>query len=165
MSRRIKILFVSSSFTLFIYLLRRYRRYLLRKIRQTSVTQESLINIPSSSLSSSGISVNKRFLNQLLVIIRIFNPRFGSDAFFLLITHVTTLISRTFLSIYIARLEGAIVKSLVQRNLRDFIRTICIFLTVAVPSSFINSLIRYTESKLANNNIGFIVAIHIDDCY
>ncbi|CAF1062041.1 unnamed protein product [Adineta steineri] len=149
MSRRIKILFVSSSFTLFIYLLRRYRRYLLRKIRQTSVTQESLINIPSSSSSSSGISVNKRFLNQLLVIIRIFNPRFGSDAFFLLITHVTTLISRTFLSIYIARLEGAIVKSLVQRNLRDFIRTICIFLTVAVPSSFINSLIRYTESKLA----------------
>jgi ABC-type uncharacterized transport system fused permease/ATPase subunit len=53
------------------------------------------------------------------------------------------------ISIYIARLDGAIVKSLVQRNPRDFIRTICIFLTVAIPASFINSFIRFAESKLA----------------
>jgi ABC-type uncharacterized transport system fused permease/ATPase subunit len=139
-SRRTKILLLSSSFALIIYFLRRYRRYLILKKRCTQ--QQSVSN-------NSPISVNKRFLNQLLVIIRILIPRLRSDSFILLVTHLTTLISRTFLSIYIARLDGAIVKSLVQRNPRDFIRTISIFLLVSIPASFINSLIRFVESKLA----------------
>jgi ABC-type uncharacterized transport system fused permease/ATPase subunit len=37
----------------------------------------------------------------------------------------------------------------VQRNARDFIRAISIFVGVAIPASFINSLIRFAESKLA----------------
>jgi ABC-type uncharacterized transport system fused permease/ATPase subunit len=139
-TRRTKILLLSSSFALIVYLLRRYRRYLILKNRQTvSVVQQE----------SSPISVNKRFYNQLRLIIRILIPRLRSDSFLLLLTHLITLISRTFLSIYIARLDGAIVKSLVQRNPRDFIRTISIFLTVAIPASFINSFIRFAESKLA----------------
>jgi len=141
-SRQTKILLLSSSFALIIYFLRRYRRYLILKKRCNPQQQQSVIN-------SLPISVNKRFLNQLLVIIRILIPHLRSDSFILLITHLTTLISRTFLSIYIARLDGAIVKSLVQRNPRDFIRTISIFLLVAIPASFINSLIRFAESKLA----------------
>ena len=129
-SRRTKILLLSSSCALIAYLL---RRYLLLKKRRT--------------LSST--SVNKRFYNQLGVIIRILIPRLRSDSFVLLVTHISTLITRTFLSIYIARLDGAIVKSLVQRKPRDFIRTLCIFLIVTIPASFINSLIRFAESKLA----------------
>jgi len=140
-SRQTKILLLSSSFALIIYFLRRYRRYLILK-KRCNQQQQSVTN-------SSPISVNKRFLNQLLVIIRILIPRLRSDSFILLVTHLTTLISRTFLSIYIARLDGAIVKSLVQRNPRDFIRTISIFLLVSIPASFINSLIRFAESKLA----------------
>jgi len=140
-SHRAKILLLSSSFALIVYLLRRYRRYLILKKRHVR-QQESVI-------ISSPISVNKRFFNQLLVIIRILIPRLHSDSFLLLITHLITLISRTFLSIYIARLDGAIVKSLVQRKPRDFIRTISIFFIVAIPASFINSLIRFAESKLA----------------
>jgi len=139
-TRRTKILLLSSSFALIVYLVRRYRRYLILKNRPTvSIAQQE----------SSLISVNKRFYNQLRRIIRILIPRLRSDSFLLLLTHLITLISRTFLSIYIARLDGAIVKSLVQRHPRDFIRTICIFLTVAIPASFINSFIRFAESKLA----------------
>jgi len=135
-SHRTKILLLSSSIALIIYLLRRYRRYLILKKRR-------IVH------NNSPISVNKQFFNQLLVIIRILIPRLRSDSFALLITHLTTLVSRTFLSIYIAHLDGAIVKSLVQRKPRDFIRTISIFLIVAIPASFINSLIRFAESKLA----------------
>ncbi|CAF3025200.1 unnamed protein product [Rotaria sp. Silwood2] len=149
-SRRTKILFFSSSFALIIYLLRRYRRYLIlnKHFKLAQPQKESIPNILSSS-SSSLISINKRFFNQLLVIIRILIPRLRSDTFILLITHLTTLITRTFLSIYIARLDGTIVKSLVQRSSRKLIRTITIFLIVAIPASFINSLIKYAESKLA----------------
>lgn len=62
---------------------------------------------------------------------------------------MTTLITRTFLSIYLAHIDGAVVKSLVQRSPRDFLRAISIFLAVAVPSSFVNSFIRFAENKLA----------------
>ncbi|CAF4060684.1 unnamed protein product, partial [Rotaria sordida] len=143
-----KILLFSSSFASIIYLLRRYRRYLVLKenCKFIESQQESITNISSSS---SLIAIHKRFFNQLLVIIRILIPRLRSDSFILLITHLTTLITRTFLSIYIARLDGAIVKSLVQRNSHKLIRTIIIFLIVAIPASFINSLIKYAESKLA----------------
>ncbi|CAF1993907.1 unnamed protein product [Rotaria magnacalcarata] len=146
-SRRTKIFIFSSSFALIIYLIRRYRRYLRLK-KSFKLVQSQKTSLMSITLPSS-IGINKRFFNQLLVIIKILIPRLRSDSFVLFITHLTALISRTFLSVYIARLDGAIVKSLVQRNPRDFIRTISIFLTVAIPASFINSFIKFAESKLA----------------
>ncbi|CAM4909282.1 unnamed protein product [Rotaria socialis] len=146
-SRRTKIFIFSSSFALIIYLIRRYRRYLRLK-KFFKLVQSQKKSLMSITLSSS-IGINKRFFNQLLVIIKILIPRLRSDSFVLFVTHLTALISRTFLSVYIARLDGAIVKSLVQRNPRDFIRTISIFLTVAIPASFINSFIKFAESKLA----------------
>lgn len=148
-SRRTKILLVSSSFTVIVYLLRRYRRYVVVKknFQLLRLERKPCTNPPLSLPSST--SVNKRFFNQLLVIVRILIPRLRSDTLFLLLTHLITLISRTFLSIYIARLDGAIVKSLVQRNPREFFRTISSFLLVSIPASFINSLIKFAESKLA----------------
>ncbi|CAM4802882.1 unnamed protein product [Rotaria magnacalcarata] len=146
-SRRTKIFIFSSSFALIIYLIRRYRRYLRLK-KSFKLVQSQKTSLMSITLLSS-IGINKQFFNQLLVIIKILIPRLRSDSFVLFITHLTALISRTFLSVYIARLDGAIVKSLVQRNPRDFIRTISIFLTVAIPASFINSFIKFAESKLA----------------
>lgn len=124
-SRRFRILLVSSSFAVIVYLLRRRSRSKVQPLNRNP------------------------FLRQLIPILRILVPRIRSDSFLLLVTHLSTLISRTFLSIYIARLDGAIVKSLVRRNPKDFIRNICLFLAVAVPGSFINSFIRYAESKLA----------------
>ncbi|CAF2448006.1 unnamed protein product [Rotaria sp. Silwood2] len=147
--RQLKIALFSSSFALIVYLVRRYRRYLILKKRQSLATpreEPSTNAIPSSSIRKT---INKQFLHQLRVLVGILIPRLRSDSFFLLIAHLTTLITRTFLSIYIAHLDGAIVKSLVQRNPRDFLRTISIFLVFAVPASFINSAIRFAESKLA----------------
>ncbi|UJR08556.1 hypothetical protein I4U23_012817 [Adineta vaga] len=132
MSRRTKVLFFSSACALIIYLLRRYRRYLIlkRKLQRSD-------------------SANKRFYHQLLRLLPILIPRLRSDSCALLAIYLTTLVSRTFLSISIAHIDGSIVKSLVQRNHRDFLRTIGIFLLVSIPASFINSFIRFVESKLA----------------
>jgi len=148
-SRRAKILLLSSSFALITYLIRRYRRYLILKKRRSLTVQreETPTNvIPSSSIRKT---LNKQFFHQIRELIRILVPNFRSDSFLLLVIHLTTLITRTFLSIYIAHLDGAIVKSLVERNARNFLRAISIFIGVAVPASFINSLIRFAESKLA----------------
>jgi ABC-type uncharacterized transport system fused permease/ATPase subunit len=148
-SRRAKALLLSSSFALIAYLIRRYRRYLLLKKRRslTAPREQPTTNItPPSPIRKA---LNKQFFHQLRVLIRILIPSLRSDSCLLLITHLTTLLTRTFLTIYIAHLDGAIVKSLVQRNARDFMRAISIFVAVAIPASFINSLIRFAESKLA----------------
>ncbi|CAF1143420.1 unnamed protein product, partial [Didymodactylos carnosus] len=144
-SRRSRLLVLCSSLGVFYYLLRKYRRYLILKRRRyisppTTSNKEQTKIIPS---------INKRFLEQLRVLLKILFPKFATESSFLLLLHTITLLSRTFLSIFIARLDGAIVKSLVQRNANDFIRTLAIFLAVAIPASFINSLIRFAESKLA----------------
>ena len=150
-SRRAKLLLLSSSFALVAYFLRRHRRHLLLKRRRLLITvpepETSLAVDPSTSVPKKN-TINKQFFHQLRVLVRILVPGFRSDSFLLLVTHLTTLLTRTFLSVYIAHLDGAIVKSLVQRNPRDFLRSICIFLAVAVPASFINSFIRFAESKL-----------------
>ncbi|CAF0803898.1 unnamed protein product [Adineta ricciae] len=137
MSRRVKLVLFSSTCAIIIYVLRRYYRYVILR-RKSRIT-----NTPAT------LSVNQRFYHQLCRLLPILIPRVRSDSFALLAIHLTTLMSRTFLSISIAHLDGAIVKSLVQRNHRDFLRTICIFLLVSVPASFINSFIRFIESKLA----------------
>lgn len=138
MSRRTKILLFSSAFAAIIYVLRRYRRYVLLK--------RTRLALPPPS---TPVRLQKRFVHQLLRLLPVLVPRLRSDSCALLIVHLTTLVSRTFLSICIAHIDGAIVKSLVQRNHRDFLRAIGIFLVVSVPASFINSLIRFIESKLA----------------
>ena len=152
-SRRTKILLLSSSFALLTYLIRRYRRYLLLKKRRSLTTRREEISttISPSLPSSTSIRkvINKQFFHQIRVLLKILIPSVRSDSFVLLVTHLTTLITRTFLSIYIAHLDGSIVKSLVQRNAPNFLRAISIFIAVAIPASFINSLIRFAEAKLA----------------
>lgn len=144
-SRRAKILLLSSSFALIVYIIRRYRRYVILKKRRALQSQET----SSSTTVSTQKALNKQFFHQIREILKILIPSIRSDSFLILITHLTTLITRTFLSIYIAHLDGAIVKSLVQRNPRDFLRNISYFIAVAIPASFINSFIRFAESKLA----------------
>lgn len=149
-SRRAKILLFSSSFAVVAYLIRRYRRSaLLKKRRALVIPQEPRTTDASPPASTIRNALNKRFYHQIRSLVRILIPTVKCDSFALLILHLTTLITRTFLSIYIAHLDGAIVKSLVQRNPRNFFRAIFTFVGVAVPASFINSSIRFIESKLS----------------
>lgn len=55
---------------------------------------------------------------------------------------------RTFLSIYVAALEGRIIKAIVQRDVQKFVLQMSKWLLVAVPATFINSMIRFFESYL-----------------
>lgn len=144
-ARRTKVLLVSSSFAIVVYLIRRYRRHASQRKNKSSAT----IEIERRAEIKKKFALNRQFLHQLKIILKIIFPRLRSNTVFLLFTHLGSLLIRTFLSIYIAHIDGAIVKSLVQRNPYEFVRSIATFLSVAIPASFINSFIRFAESKLA----------------
>lgn len=61
----------------------------------------------------------------------------------LLSLHTLVLVIRTFLSIYVAKLEGRMVKHIVRKDVTTFIWLLVTWFGVAVPATFINSLIRW----------------------
>ncbi|XP_028044341.1 ATP-binding cassette sub-family D member 2 [Bombyx mandarina] len=93
--------------------------------------------------------LNLEFLRQLISLARIMVPGFRSHEVALLTAHTLCLFSRTFLSIYVASLEGSIVKHIVQKDMRSFSSLLMQWFGIAIPATFINSMIRYLESRLA----------------
>ncbi|XP_074554797.1 ATP-binding cassette, sub-family D (ALD), member 2 [Halichoeres trimaculatus] len=93
--------------------------------------------------------VNAEFFKQILELVKILFPKLVSKELGLLSLHSVALISRTFLSIYVASLDGKIVKTIVEKKPKRFIIQLMKWLLIAIPATFVNSAIRYLECKLA----------------
>lgn len=89
-----------------------------------------------------------KFLRQLLALIKIMVPGVFSKEAGIIGVHSIILVCRTFLSIYVAGLEGRIVKAIVQKDVTKFSFQLMKWILVALPATFINSMIRYFESIL-----------------
>ncbi|CEM12692.1 unnamed protein product [Vitrella brassicaformis CCMP3155] len=93
--------------------------------------------------------VDALFVRRLLGLVKIVIPGIACREVRLLVLLCAFLVARTFMSIWIAALNGKIVKAIVQRNLRLFIRRIGTLAAYAVPASFINSYIDYLGKDVA----------------
>ncbi|KAG1649678.1 ATP-binding cassette sub-family D member 2 [Nymphon striatum] len=116
-----------------------------------NVSTNSSFTITSSAKTgkSSKPSVDKQFLDDFVKLLKIIVPGIYSYEVGLLSVHSLTLISRTFLTIYVASLEGKVVKYIVRKELRKFVLTMIKWLLLAIPATFVNSSIRFLESQLS----------------
>lgn len=136
---------------------RKHSKVIKQQIKQAEkflaqATQErkkSEQHLSFSQLEERRIGLNLEFLFKLKRLLHIMIPRIWSREIGILGVHTACLISRTFLSIYVAAIEGSIVKFIVRRDLRQFIIGLMKWFSIAIPATFINSMIRYLENKLA----------------
>ncbi|KAL1130439.1 hypothetical protein AAG570_011687 [Ranatra chinensis] len=92
---------------------------------------------------------DRQFLAQLMRLVRLLVPGLWTKEVALLAVHTLALVTRTFMSIYVATMEGRMVKYIVRKDVRSFSMMLIKWLGVALPATFLNSLIRYLESKIA----------------
>lgn len=121
----------------------------LAQATQERKKSEQVGNLSFTQLEERRIGLNLEFLLKLKRLLHIMIPRLWCREIGILGVHTVCLISRTFLSIYVASVEGSIVKFIVRRDLRQFIVGLMKWFSIAIPATFINSMIRYLENKLA----------------
>ncbi|KAI1621124.1 ATP-binding cassette, subfamily D, member 2 [Exophiala viscosa] len=93
--------------------------------------------------------LNLAFLHQFLSLLNIMIPRFRSKETALLMSHGVFLILRTYLSLVVARLDGAIVRDLVAGNGKSFMFGILRWLSIGTLASYTNAMIKFLQSKIS----------------
>jgi len=109
--------------------------------------KEGKMKLIERKLQQPGLNLD--FILQLRKLIEIMIPSLVCRETGLLAVHTLCLISRTFLSIYVAAMEGAIVKYIVRKDVKNFGWMLLKWFGIAIPATFINSMIRFLENKLA----------------
>ena len=137
-----KIVCITAAVTLVAY-------YGTRAMRKRDPNSKSKLPVATTDKRGKQIHVNREFLRQLRQLIKILIPGIWTKEFLILCLHTVSLVCRTFLSVYVAQLDGTIVRTIVQKDVKGFIFQLSLWLGIAVPATFVNSLIRFLESQLA----------------
>lgn len=114
-------------------------------------TQVSLVqpSKPKNGIKALVPGFDKEFIKRLYFLLKIMIPEKFCYETFLLAVHTGALTLRTLMSIRVANMEGHIVKYIVQKDVKNFSLMLLKWLAFAIPATFINSMIRYLECKLA----------------
>lgn len=97
------------------------------------------------------VELNREFFRALLRLLKIVVPGWRSKEARLLISHSFFLVVRTLISVKVASMDGAIVKSLVKGNGKEFLKSIVWWMIIAVPATFTNSMVGSTVLRRAES--------------
>ncbi|XP_045612053.1 ATP-binding cassette sub-family D member 2 isoform X1 [Procambarus clarkii] len=123
----------------------------IRELCRSQATEAEIEAIKTKDMykSKKGPTVNREFIVQLKKLLRVIIPGVWSKSAVILLLHTMTLVTRTFLSIYVAQLEGRVVKYIVRKDVVKFSLMMTKWISIAIPATLVNSLIRFLESHLA----------------
>jgi ATP-binding cassette, subfamily D (ALD), member 2 len=139
-----RFLIKSGIFLALAFMIVKIYKKLLRLLTATNKTKQNKIEQAKSNTPS----LNAQFFKEFLYLLKIMFPKLISVQTGLLGLHTMVLIFRTFLSIYVAQLEGSLVKNIVQKDFYQFSKYLLYWLLIALPATTSNSLIKYLETKL-----------------
>ncbi|KAI5833092.1 hypothetical protein K523DRAFT_343601 [Schizophyllum commune Tattone D] len=95
-------------------------------------------------------NINGAFLRQLRAIVfRIAMPSLRSKEALITFMHSFFLLMRTYLSVLVAKLDGAIVRDLIRGDGNGFLKGLGLWFLLAVPSTYTNTMLRHLQSKLS----------------
>lgn len=86
-------------------------------------------------------NVDKTFMRQLFALMRVTFPNWRSKEVATLCLHSFFLVLRTILSLYVARLDGRIVRDIVSADGAGFLKGLGWWFVLAVPSTYTNSMV------------------------
>lgn len=95
--------------------------------------------------------MNLQTLKNFYGLLKLGNPKFFSLLTLEMFLMTGTLVSRTILSIFIASINGQLVKSIISRDLNSFVYAIIKMTVISIPSSFVNSYIQYLMKSISFN--------------
>ena len=78
-------------------------------------------------------------------------PNFFNKNTSLLITHITLLFARTWLTLLVTKLDGQLIKDLMSFNIKYFLRDMIYWFLFAVPASYTNAGIQYLTRRISLN--------------
>lgn len=82
-------------------------------------------------------------------LLRICFTSWTSHESFLLYGLILVLLLRSVLSVFVAEVDGQLVKQVINRDRRQIVLGVLMWIGVAIPSSLINSVIKYLQSRLS----------------
>ncbi|KAL1678124.1 ABC transporter transmembrane region 2-domain-containing protein [Schizophyllum commune] len=95
-------------------------------------------------------NINGAFLRQLrAIVLRIAMPSLRSKEALIIFMHSFFLLMRTYLSVLVAKLDGAIVRDLIRGDGKGFLKGLGLWFLLAVPSTYTNTMLRHLQSKLS----------------
>lgn len=96
-------------------------------------------------------NVDKVFWKRIKFLIGIVIPQWNCVEVLDLVLLTVFLVFRTFLSIYLAGVNGRIVKAIIEMDFMLFIKRVINLALIAVPASFVNSFLEFLNKRLAIN--------------
>jgi ATP-binding cassette subfamily D (ALD) long-chain fatty acid import protein len=132
--------------TLFVALINRVRNAIAEQkaasIRREAQRQTGTGPSEGEATGRKKVELNREFFKNLLRLLKICIPGWRSKEFRLIISHSVFLVLRTMISLYVAELDGRLVSSLVRGKGSEFLKGLVWWMTVAIPATFTNSMVR-----------------------
>ena len=100
---------------------------------------------PGEATKRKKVELDREFFKNLFRLLKIVIPGWKSKELRLLISHSVFLVLRTLISLYVAELDGKLVSNLVRGKGRDFLWGLGWWMVVAVPATFTNSMVSFTD--------------------